>query len=341
MLMPAGKKKQKGQGSKKKDTDISTVRLRAATKLLNQRKLLAAMLQDSNEKCKAWFAEHQQLVDKTNDLVSKGVTEDRLLAESDVFGLEDNASVIKMIYAILARSKLLSLLGNGLPGCKDETEMTLDVLNAKLAEEISQDPFMQEQASKMIPWRELSDPEGLYAPCTSPTQIQEVETVHLERISHSKTAVAALKRSMKDCTQMIKSVQKARQRYQDQLARSTQAGSKSGNPSLNGRPNLNNLDKDDPEVLRAWKQINAAYPMKTVQNLVEGEAKMNFPAIIRKGRNTLSMLCGHKDNIKKFFTTCNDAFLSQLEAHLDPTNVCAEDLRRSWLRGSRSFCRCQ
>lgn len=46
------KKKQKGQGSKKKDTDISTVRLRAATKLLNQRKLLAAMLQDSNEKCK-------------------------------------------------------------------------------------------------------------------------------------------------------------------------------------------------------------------------------------------------------------------------------------------------
>jgi len=60
--------------------------------------------------------------------------------------------------------------------------------------------------------------------------------------------------------------------------------------------------------------------MKTVQNLVEGEAKMNFPAIIRKGRNTLSMLCGHKDNIKKFFTTCNDAFLSQLEAHLDPTN---------------------
>lgn len=32
----------------------------------------------------AWFAQHQQLVDKTNDLVSKGVTEDRLLAESDV-----------------------------------------------------------------------------------------------------------------------------------------------------------------------------------------------------------------------------------------------------------------
>ena len=71
------------------------------------------------------------------------------------------------------------------------------------------------------------------------------------------------------------------------------------------------------------RQINAAYPMKTVQNLVEGEAKMNFPVIIRKGRNTLSMLCGHKDNIKKFFTTCNDAFLSQLEAHAltRPTNL--------------------
>lgn len=48
----AQEKKQKGQGSKKKDTDISTVRLRAATKLLNQRKLLGSMLQDSDEKCK-------------------------------------------------------------------------------------------------------------------------------------------------------------------------------------------------------------------------------------------------------------------------------------------------
>ena len=123
--------------------------------------------------------------------------------QCQVFGLEDNASVIKMIYAILARSKLISLLGNGLPGCKGDTEMTLDVLNAKLAEEIAQDPFMQEQASKMIPWRELSDPEGLYAPCTSSTQIQEVETVHLERINHSKTAVAALKRSMKDRNNIV------------------------------------------------------------------------------------------------------------------------------------------
>ena len=122
--------------------------------------------------------------------------------KSQVFGLEDNASVIKMIYAILARSKLLALLAYGLPGSdpSDNTanEMSLDELKAKLLEEISQDPFMQEQASKMITWKELGDPEGTYASCTTPAQIQEIETTYLERVSHSKTAVAALKRSMKD-----------------------------------------------------------------------------------------------------------------------------------------------
>ena len=47
---PRRKKTKKGQGSKKQDTDISTVRLRAATKLLNQRKLLGAMFKDVDEK---------------------------------------------------------------------------------------------------------------------------------------------------------------------------------------------------------------------------------------------------------------------------------------------------
>ena len=110
--------------------------------------------------------------------------------------------MIKMIYAILARSKLLALLSHGLsegdPKSNKVDEMPLDVLKAKLQEEIAQDPFMQEQASQMITWKELADPEGLYAPCTTPAQIQEIETTYLERINHSKTAVAALRRSMKD-----------------------------------------------------------------------------------------------------------------------------------------------
>ena len=133
-----------------------------------------------------------------------------------------------------------------------------------------------------------------------------------------------------------------------------------------------------PNHISTLRQINAAFPMRTVQNL-EPDAKMNFPVVIRKGRNTLSMVCGHKDGIKKFFTTCNDAFLSQLEAHTltRPTNpVCTwqhpylillvyfvdfleeqknnlfhsghyviaqvsfEDQRQLWLWGSWSCCSC-
>lgn len=97
--------------------------------------------------------------------------------KSQVSGLEENASVIKMTYAILARSELLALLAHGLPGGdrgnNNPNVMPLCELKAKISEEISRSPFMQEQASKMIAWKELADPDGLYASCTTPVQIQE------------------------------------------------------------------------------------------------------------------------------------------------------------------------
>ena len=68
--------------------------------------------------------------------------------KSQVSGLEDNASVIKMTYAILARSELLALLAHGLPGGdrgnNNPNVMPLCELKAKISEEISRYPFMQE-----------------------------------------------------------------------------------------------------------------------------------------------------------------------------------------------------
>ena len=61
------------------------------------------------------------------------------------------------------------------------------------------------------------------------------------------------------------------------------------------------------------RQINATWPMVVTQNICGHEDAADYPCIVRKGRNTLSMLCGHKDNIKNFFQTCNDAFLEQLQ----------------------------
>lgn len=61
------------------------------------------------------------------------------------------------------------------------------------------------------------------------------------------------------------------------------------------------------------RQISTTFAMPVVQN-VEDSHPRRFPLIIRKGRNSLSMMCSHKDNVKKFFTTCNDAFLSNLQS---------------------------
>ena len=66
-------------------------------------------------------------------------------------------------------------------------------------------------------------------------------------------------------------------------------------------------------ILFDLRQATSNHPMKVTQNLDGAADTPECPVIIRKGRNTLAMVCGHKDPIKKFFDTCNDAFTRQLE----------------------------
>ena len=52
---------------------------------------------------------------------------------------------------------------------------------------------------------------------------------------------------------MVKSVAKARQRFQEQLQRTEGGNASRGHGGLAGRPNLNSLAATDPEILRSWK----------------------------------------------------------------------------------------
>lgn len=52
---------------------------------------------------------------------------------------------------------------------------------------------------------------------------------------------------------MVKSVRKARKRFQEQIEKNNSGTSTRTHGGLAGRPNLNALTADDPEVLRAWK----------------------------------------------------------------------------------------
>lgn len=77
-------------------------------------------------------------------------------------------------------------------------QMSVDELNAKIRQKIQQDAFMNEQTPDALPWKELGDPEGIFAMCSSADEIQQTDASITKRIGHSKTAIAAVKRTMKD-----------------------------------------------------------------------------------------------------------------------------------------------
>lgn len=123
-----------------------------------------------------------------------------------MLGLEDKASVIKMIYSILSRQKLIILLAHGAPGfqpCADEdaatSEMSIEDQNEQIRFAITKDPYLTEQAPKPITLKELDNPEAIYSTMCTVEDVTEAETEFTLRIQHSKTAVAVLRKTLKDC----------------------------------------------------------------------------------------------------------------------------------------------
>lgn len=99
----------------------------------------------------------------------------------------------------------MNLLATGIPGVTPSDEanpggepMSLDALKDAIKAKISLDPFLVEQAPSCIAWQELGDPEKIFVKCATAAEIAELETSILKMVANSKTAVAALRRTMKD-----------------------------------------------------------------------------------------------------------------------------------------------
>ena len=129
---------------------------------------------------------------------------------SQVLGLDDKASVIKMIYSILTREKLINLLSLGLgageagdAGDADDNMLSWDDHKKAIQQSVDEDPFVSEQAPNVIAWKELHDPEAAFGQCTSPAEVQKMEASITERVNHSKTAIGALRRSVRDWTTIL------------------------------------------------------------------------------------------------------------------------------------------
>ena len=129
---------------------------------------------------------------------------------TQAFGLDDKAGVIKMIYAVMARKKLLTLLTTGVTskepkpeGAESEVDgapqdVPIETLKDNIKQHVQQDRFLSEQAPDIICLKELGNPEEIFADCSSGEELAKIEGDIVKRIGHSKTFVAALRRVMKD-----------------------------------------------------------------------------------------------------------------------------------------------
>ena len=122
--------------------------------------------------------------------------------------MDDKAGVIKMIYTVIARKKLLVLLSTGMAPAStsnaegqpegDGDEISLEDLGEKVKNLVNSDAFLSEQAPDVICWKELAQPESIFAECGSVDELGKVEADIVKRVGHSKTFVAALRRIMKE-----------------------------------------------------------------------------------------------------------------------------------------------
>lgn len=113
-----------------------------------------------------------------------------------------------MIYTVIARKKLLVLLSTGMTPTSasnaegqpegEGEEISLDKLGEQVKNLVTSDAFLLEQAPDVICWKELAKPESIFAECGSVDELGKVEADIIKRVGHSKTFVAALRRTMKE-----------------------------------------------------------------------------------------------------------------------------------------------
>lgn len=164
-----------------------------------------AMLQDVAKKYDSWKSDDEtcDVFQKGDELYKKGIEE----VELQNHDCGDLISVVKLVYNILYRWNILTLLSTGshsidpklfdLPDKKNENdlEQNPDHCSKMLQELIEKDPYLQEKAPKAKSF--MSIDSKAFEKCTTSDHITAVETECQEALTDIKTVIAAMRRSMK------------------------------------------------------------------------------------------------------------------------------------------------
>ena len=264
----SGKNKNKGSASKagsssSKKVDVGTYRLRTATKMITHLKFLQASFRELDSKVKEFYKEQADFKTKALSLKSSGVSEDRLLSDQSL-QLGDDAALVKMMYNVLDRHRLLQFLslGSDSMDVSDLEGGSADPSNGteNARKHIQSDPFLTEQCQGEVQaYVDIKNPEKIYESLNTKDCIDNQHEELMKVVKGVKTCISSLRRSLLDFVQMVKSTNKARERFQEQMARAT------GNPKsvthggLQGRPNLQSMADSDPEVLKIFKLLGCTY----------------------------------------------------------------------------------
>ncbi|CAK9039024.1 unnamed protein product [Durusdinium trenchii] len=216
----------------------------------------SAAFREVETKLENFYGEHPEMAEKAKNLKEHGITEDRLVNDSSL-DLGDTAACIRIMFTILGRHLLLKVLSIGskcmsLDGLTDDQKVE-DRATENALVILKSDAFLQENANKVQAYIDYCSPEKLYENLPTKEGIDEQNTELMEAVKAVKACIAAAKRSMTDYAQMIKSTKKAREKYEEHMAKANNPNSSHG--GLQGRPNLQQMADSDPEVLKCFKAV--------------------------------------------------------------------------------------
>ena len=96
-------------------------------------------------------------------------------------------------------------------------------------------------------------PEKIFEPLLDKQSIESQDGDIHKTLKAVKACITAVRRSMTDFSQMVKSTTKAREKFEEQMARASNPKAHHG--GLQGRPNLTSMAETDAEVLKHYKPL--------------------------------------------------------------------------------------
>ena len=251
------KTKSGNQKGESKRVDLPTLRLRFATKILTQLRFMQASFRDLDGKISQFYTENAEIKNKASNLKSQGLPESRLISDTSL-QLGDNAALVRLMYTVLDRHRLVQLLSVGsecmsLEGMQSDVQQDPDFATAAAKDLLKADTYLLESAPEAMAYVDYMHPEKMFEPLLDKQSIEHQDAEIHKTLKAVKACITAVRRSMSDFSQMVKSTTKAREKFEEQMARASNPKAHHG--GLQGRPNLTSMAETDAEVLKHYKSL--------------------------------------------------------------------------------------